>query len=314
MVVRLFVLLGALLTPLPSAAQPPKPRLDAYGDPLPEGAVARLGTVRLMHPAGVASSVAPTGRIASVAVSPDGKLVASGQRQGLLRNIAPLSDDERPGSIYLWDAATGKRVREIETADTPVGALCFSADGRTLYAGCGGRVCAWQVATGRLLWEKEAIKIPRGLATAHFWTVDYVNRIYGSASIPVDRLLLVGDRLIALYAGHFNGGRDFYYEPQKAVRFFDARTGKLLPTPAALESTVFFESVYQPTIPRLFYEVAVAPDASRAAAVVGRVERKDQRPGHLKVLRHSERRLEVIDVASGEVAKSWATTARSCAG
>jgi hypothetical protein len=43
-------------------------RLDAYGDPLPDGAVKCLGTLRLVH----------LGRLASVAVSPDGGVACFG--------------------------------------------------------------------------------------------------------------------------------------------------------------------------------------------------------------------------------------------
>src|SRR4029453_4083104 len=46
-----FLLLAAILSitaPL-RAGEPAKPRLDKYGDPLPEGAVHRLGAVRFRH-------------------------------------------------------------------------------------------------------------------------------------------------------------------------------------------------------------------------------------------------------------------------
>jgi hypothetical protein len=49
-----------------SPAEPPRDkiaRVDRHGDPLPEGAVLRLGTVRLRHGSG----------IAGIALSPDGK-------------------------------------------------------------------------------------------------------------------------------------------------------------------------------------------------------------------------------------------------
>src|SRR5262245_58023038 len=44
-------------------------RADRYGDPLPEGAIARLGTIRLRQP--------DSEIITSVTFSPDGKVVAS---------------------------------------------------------------------------------------------------------------------------------------------------------------------------------------------------------------------------------------------
>src|SRR5207248_7188585 len=86
-----LVLAWLLLVLGPTAGEeksPAPPRLDRYGDPLPPGAVARLGTVRLVGDDGGEA----------VAFSPDGKLLASGSFS-------------RP--IHLWDVATGKEIRQF---------------------------------------------------------------------------------------------------------------------------------------------------------------------------------------------------------
>jgi hypothetical protein len=71
----------ACLLPFAVAAMPadagdapgtPATRVDAAGDLLPDGAVARLGSLRLVH----------VGGVSAVAVSPDGTLLASGVRSG----------------------------------------------------------------------------------------------------------------------------------------------------------------------------------------------------------------------------------------
>jgi RNA polymerase sigma factor (sigma-70 family) len=83
-------------------------RNDAYGDPLPEGAVARLGTIRFNHGDG----------LNSIFFSPDRKTIIS----------------EGNGSLRLWDATTGKEQRRFATAKPSFDdQTVLSADGKTLF-------------------------------------------------------------------------------------------------------------------------------------------------------------------------------------
>src|SRR5713226_2188846 len=87
------------------------PRVDAQGDPLPEGAILRIGNTRFRAGEPMAYPV----------VSPDGKLLAAAGSR----------------SIYVWDLQTGRIVRSFR-AQVPrlpyssSSVLAFSPDGKQL--------------------------------------------------------------------------------------------------------------------------------------------------------------------------------------
>jgi WD40 repeat protein len=96
--------------------------LDVLGDPLPPGALVRLGTSRLRH----------NDIVTSVAYAPDGKQVASTGNDGTIR---------------LWDPASGKEQARLLGHAGSVYGLAFSPDGKTLAsAGRDGLVCLWETA------------------------------------------------------------------------------------------------------------------------------------------------------------------------
>ncbi len=160
-------------------------RQDSLGDPLPLGAVMRLGSLRMRHQSPVKA----------VAISPDGKLIASvGDYSARLwsadtgeevrRFSLPLGPNfhlrvlsfspdgkclvtefrdkaEEAQSWYashlrLWDVQTGKVLGDL---DSPGGSFAFTADGKTLVAGRDRRVQVWDVAKRQKIRE---IKIEGG--------------------------------------------------------------------------------------------------------------------------------------------------------
>jgi WD40 repeat protein len=115
-------LLAALTLAAP-AAPGEAPPADQYGDPLPPGAVARMGSARLRHPAN------------AVAFAPDGKTFATAGRDNCVR---------------LWSAADGKEVRAFKGHPQNVTGVAFSADGKKLYSSSlDGAIREWDPAEGK---------------------------------------------------------------------------------------------------------------------------------------------------------------------
>jgi RNA polymerase sigma factor (sigma-70 family) len=98
------------------------PRTDRSGDPLPPGAVARLGSVRFR-----------LRQASGFTVSADGKTVAAAA-----------------DGVVLWETATGKTLSRF-VGPEPVHSVARSPDGKVLAAGELGGVRIWDVGTGREL-------------------------------------------------------------------------------------------------------------------------------------------------------------------
>jgi RNA polymerase sigma factor (sigma-70 family) len=128
---------------------------DLFGDPLPEGALARLGTVRFRLGSSIyRMALSPDGQTA-VAVAGNAQTqwwdVATGKairridwKEGGGGRVIAYSPDGRlvasvqdHGTLHLWDAATGKRLAKLELKMNFAFSLGFSPDSTVLAVGGG---------------------------------------------------------------------------------------------------------------------------------------------------------------------------------
>jgi RNA polymerase sigma factor (sigma-70 family) len=268
--------------PAKNAEQPGKEPLahtDRYGDPLPPGALARLGTLRLRQQ-GVDTGcvvISPDGKtLATLAgggevrlwdigtgkllwragkdytaavpiFSPDGQLLAAREIEG---GNFPAAKEKQ--SLCLLDAATGRLRRRIRTDGF---VLAFSPDAKWVANGSDdddGTVRVWQVETGRQVFALRGHETGVGLGAftpegRTLITVDRGRKIYhwNMADGTLKKSLGIAPptfRALRLSPD----GRTFAVVPasREAVRLYDTETGKLRCTlqgdPAAARYGVAF--------------------------------------------------------------------------
>ena len=100
------------------------PAVDRYGDPLPKGAIARLGTVRFRQ-----SLLDGSNYLSRVLFSPDGRSLVTVGRQG---------------RVSIWESGSGRLVRSIKATEAAI-----APDGKSLATARTGLVQLWDFADGR---------------------------------------------------------------------------------------------------------------------------------------------------------------------
>jgi WD40 repeat protein len=146
-------------------AAPSGRRVDRYGDPLPDGAVLRLGTMRLR----------PGNWCRCVTFSPDGRIlgtlseleialwdVATGRQLRSMR-VAGLAEDidfspdgtvvaavlENDGTVQLFDARSGQLRLQVPGHTDRAHSVRFAPDGKTFATTAdNGTLTLWDAATG----------------------------------------------------------------------------------------------------------------------------------------------------------------------
>jgi RNA polymerase sigma factor (sigma-70 family) len=145
-------------------------RTDRYGDPLPDEALSRLGTLRLRHGAGVSQLGFASDGKSLLSVGRDGVRawdVGTGMQLRYFPNERAsgmgwpsLSTDGKLVSVpaksgdHIWDVASGRRIGTVGSGETCC--PCFSPDGRLLAVRSPDQARSWafelwDIASGKLL-------------------------------------------------------------------------------------------------------------------------------------------------------------------
>jgi WD40 repeat protein len=209
--------------------------VDRNGDPLPPGALARLGTVRLRH----------THPIWALAFSPDGKMLAAADGDGWAGHRGLSWHGPPEGTIRLWDPATGKQLRVLAGHKGNIRRLVFSADGKVLMSLCeddayqwNGTLKLWDTASGKerevpglkgpvrcaalspdgkvvVVGQKDGVRLLDAAGGKEVRRFPFPDPFIGAVAFSAD------GKTIAIQG---SGGRD----PSAEIRLFDVTTGREL--------------------------------------------------------------------------------------
>jgi RNA polymerase sigma factor (sigma-70 family) len=192
-----------------------RPRLDIHEDPLPAGAIARLGTVRWR----------PGNEVTALAFSPDGTKLASG----------PIYTN----TIQIWNRADGRQLLECRGHRGTIMQADFARDGNRLVSSSLDKtVRIWDVATGKELrqwpspWPCKFALAPDGrmLALAnedravHLWDTAS-GRELRALKVGIEASIRSGFEPIPL--AFSDDGKKLISADRESLRLWDVETGRL---------------------------------------------------------------------------------------
>jgi WD40 repeat protein/tRNA A-37 threonylcarbamoyl transferase component Bud32 len=133
--------------------------------------------------------------VGSLAVSPDGRLLATACSAGL---------------VQLWNARDGKEIKTLASDHGAVACMAFSPDGKTLALGHGEYVEFWDVADGIL---RRTLKANRGALRAIAFSADGTQLASGGADWKVKLWNLASPREPATLDGHLDDVMALAFSP-----------------------------------------------------------------------------------------------------